>query len=392
MTQLDNLTVQRVDEVWSRFVDQGRIVGGVLLLAQQGQLRYASAQGWADREQQLAVSRATRFRLASLTKLLTSVTVLRLCELGVLSLSAAVTDWLPAFRPCMTDGREPVITLQQLLSHTAGLSYGFDQPVNNAYLRGGVSDGLDCVSFDLRENLSRLARLPLLFEPGSGWGYSLATDVLGAVVEQATGQRLSEAIARWVTGPLRMQATSFLHEPHQSLSCAYRHDGPGAELIGNDDVLLLDSGQARLCSARAHDAQAYESGGAGMLGSADDYLRLLECLRLGGAPLLSPSSTRSLLGNAISVTPVAHRGPGWKFGLGPMILADPSAARQRQGAGTWSWCGLYGSHYWVDPMCGISLVAMTNTAIVGAWGEFAESIVDAVYVRSGRTACGSCSG
>ncbi|MCI3945797.1 Esterase EstB [Pseudomonas syringae] len=392
MVQLGEPSVQRVDEVWRRFVDQGRIVGGVLLIARHGRLRYASALGWADRELGIPVSRDTRFRLASLTKLLTSVTVLRLCELGVISLSAPVTDWLPTFRPRLADGREPVIEVQHLLSHTSGLSYGFEQPGGNAYQRSGVSDGLDCVSFDLQENLNRLATLPLLFEPGCAWGYSLATDVLGALVEQATGLRLSEAVARWVTVPLRMQATSFRHELRRPLATAYMQGARAPERIGHDDVLLLDSGQARLSSTRAHDVHAYESGGAGLLGTADDYLRLLECLRLGGAPLLNPTSTGRLLGNAIGQTPVAHRGPGWAFGLGPMILTDPAAAGQRQGAGTWSWCGLYGSHYWVDPVSAISMVAMTNTAVTGAWGEFAESIVDAVYVRSGRIACGNCSG
>ncbi|RML43977.1 Esterase, partial [Pseudomonas syringae pv. maculicola] len=86
--------------------------------------------------------------------------------------NAAVTDWLPAFRPRLAGGREPLITLQQLLSHTAGLSYGFERMPDNAYERGGVSDGQDCVAFGLQENLRRLAGLPLLFEPGSAWGYS----------------------------------------------------------------------------------------------------------------------------------------------------------------------------------------------------------------------------
>lgn len=392
MILLDEPAVQRIDEVWRRFVDQGRIVGGVLLLAQHGQLRYASARGWADREQQMPVSRDTRFRLASLTKLLTSVSVLRLCEVGVLNLNAAVTDWLPAFRPRLAGGREPLITLQQLLSHTAGLSYGFERMPDNAYERGGVSDGLDCVAFGLQENLRRLAGLPLLFEPGSAWGYSLATDVLGAVIEQATGLALSEAITRMVTGPLRMSATSFRPMQGLPLASAYKDSAGSPERIGDHGVLMLDSGRARLSPARAYDASAYPSGGAGLLGTADDYLSLLECLRLGGAPVLSPASTRRLLSNAIGQTLVAARGPGWKFGLGPMILTDPSAAGQRQGAGSWSWCGLYGSHYWVDPVFAISLVAMTNTATTGAWGEFAESMVDAIYIRSGRTACGNCSG
>ncbi|KAA8697704.1 Beta-lactamase [Pseudomonas caricapapayae] len=397
MTALDEPAMRRLDSVWQRFVGQGRIVGGVLLLARRGRTCYASALGWADREQQIPMTRSTRFRLASLTKLLTSVLVLRLCEADVLKLDASVTDWLPAFRPRLACGREPVITLQHLLSHTSGLSYGFEQAPDSAYHRAEVSDGLDCVAFDLQENLARLARLPLLFEPGSAWAYSLATDVLGAVVERATGMALSEAVAKWVTQPLHMSATSFRHEQQLPLASAYKDGVGGPERVGDDDWLLLDSGRARLSSARACDAGAYKSGGAGMLGTADDYLRLLECLRLGGAPLLSAVSTERLLNNAIGNMTIASRGPGWKFGLGPMILAEPAAVRgQQQGVGTWSWCGLYGSHYWVDPVSSLSMVVLTNTAVAGAWGEFAEALVDAVYARHevtpGQTACGSCSG
>ncbi|RMN71623.1 s C beta-lactamase [Pseudomonas syringae] len=397
MATLNEAGIQRLDQVWRSFVEQGRIVGGVLLLARQGRLAYASARGWADREQQIPVTRSTRFRLASLTKLLTSVAVLRLCERGVLDLHASVTHWLPAFRPRLANGREPLITLQHLLSHTSGLSYGFEQAPDNAYQRAGVSDGLDRVAFDLQENLTRLARVPLLFEPGSAWGYSLATDVLGAVVEQATGLALSEAIDKWVTAPLRMHATSFRHLPgYPSLASAYKDGDGGPQRIGDDDEVLLASGKAQLSAARASDTDAYESGGAGMLGTADDYLRLLECLRLGGAPLLGEASTARLLGNAIGQTSIASRGPGWRFGLGPMILTDPVLVGQRQGAGTWSWCGLYGSHYWVDPCAALSMVVLTNTAVAGAWGEFADAIVDALYpepvVRPGQIACGNCSG
>ncbi|WP_122410690.1 serine hydrolase domain-containing protein [Pseudomonas viridiflava] len=378
MVQVDEPAVQRLAEVWQGWVDSGQIVGGVLLVAQGGVLRYVSARGWADRERRVTVTRDTRFRLASLTKLLTSVTALRLCEQGVLGLDAPVTDWLPAFRPRLSDGREPVITLRHLLSHSSGLGYGFEQLPGNTYELAGVSDGLDRVAFDLQENLSRLAKLPLLFEPGTAWGYSLATDVLGAVIEQGTGRGLSQVIDEQVARPLGMASTSFRQDQGR-LARAYK-DGAGApERIGDGDVLVLESGTARVSSGRVYDAQAYESGGAGMLGTADDYLKLLECLRLDGAPLLNSVSTAALLSNAIGKVTLKGRGAGWTFGLGPVILADPLAAGQRQGAGTWSWCGVYGSHYWVDPVSEISLVVLTNTAVAGAWGRFADALVEAVY-------------
>ncbi|WP_025993603.1 serine hydrolase domain-containing protein [Pseudomonas viridiflava] len=378
MAQVDERAVQRLAEVWQGWVDSEQIVGGVLLVAQGGVLRYVSARGWADRERRVIVTRDTRFRLASLTKLLTSVAVLQLCEQGVLSLDAPVTDWLPAFRPRLSDCRKPVITLRHLLSHSSGLGYGFEQPPGNTYELAGVSDGLDRVAFDLQENLSRLAKLPLLFEPGTAWGYSLATDVLGAVIEQGTGRGLSQVIDEQVARPLGMGSTSFRQDQGR-LARAYK-DGAGApERIGDGDVLVLESGTARVSSGRVYDAQAYESGGAGMLGTADDYLKLLECLRLGGAPLLNSVSTAALLSNAIGKVTLKGRGAGWTFGLGLVILADPLAAGQRQGAGTWSWCGVYGSHYWVDPVSEISLVVLTNTAVAGAWGRFADALVEAVY-------------
>lgn len=384
MPVIDGATVERLTEVWHGFVDQGRIVGGVLRVAQDGELRYASARGWADRESATPVTPHTRFRLASLTKLLTSVTALRLCERGILQLDTSITRYLTEFKPRLADGSASRITLRHLLSHTAGLSYGFQQPPGNAYEQAGVSDGLDQVDFDQTENLRRLASVPLLFEPGSAWRYSLATDVVGVMIERASGMPLAQAIARWVTEPLGMNATGFVadHGSLASVASAYM-DSTGLPVapvaIGPSAELALDSGRARLSSTRLHDTQAYASGGAGMVGTADDYLRLLECLRGGGAPLLSAASTASLLGNAIGEVTLEGRGPGWKFGLGPLLLTDPNLAGQPQGAGSWSWCGLYGGHYWVDPLAKISLVALTNTAVTGAWGAFADALVAAIY-------------
>lgn len=369
--------MQRLDEFWQQQVDSGRIVGGVLLLAEAGELRYASARGWADREARRPMQRDTPVRLASLSKLLTSVTVLRLYELGVLELDAPVSDWLGYFRPRLGNGREAVITLRQLLCHTAGLGYGFELPPGNAYQRHGVSDGLDSTLHSLEDNLRRLAQVPLLFKPGTAWRYSLATDVLGAVLESVSGLSLAQAIGRWVCEPLQMQATGFTASQH--LARAYQDTPTLPQPITDHDCLVLDCGVARLSASRAFNRQAYASAGAGLLGTADDYLRLLECLRLGGAPLLSPASCALLTGNALGELPMSSRGPGWGFGLGPAVLVDPARAGQLQGAGTWGWCGLYGCHYWVDPQAQRSLVVMTNTAVAGAWGALADGIVQSLY-------------
>ncbi|WP_231667443.1 serine hydrolase domain-containing protein [Pseudomonas quasicaspiana] len=376
---VDEATIKRIDDVWHGVVDEGRIVGGVLLLAQAGEVRYACARGWADREALRPITRDERFRLASLTKLITSVCILRLQEHGLLCIDDAVNRWLPDFTPKLADGSMPIITLRHLLSHTSGLAYGFELPVGNAYEQAGVSDGLDRVAFDQTENLRRLASIPLLFKPGGTWRYSIATDVLGVVIQRATGMTLPEAIEHWVTGPLGMSATGFQEGDRQTLACAYKDDACLPVLLNGIDELRLETGRASVSACRSGDPHGWPSAGAGMIGSADDYMRLLECLRLGGSPILTKAATSSLLSNAIGEVQIEGRGPGWKFGLGPMLLTDPQQARQLQGAGSWSWCGIYGCHYWVDPQAAISLVTMTNTAVAGAWGAFPDALIEAIY-------------
>lgn len=379
VTRLDNRIIDRLDQVWCRFVDSGTLVGGVLLLAWHGRLIYACARGWADREAGIRSSRLTIFRWASLTKLVTAVTILRLHEHGIVSLDAPVTCWLPGFLPKLADGTTPTIRLSHLLSHTSGLYYGFERPAGNPYHQAGISDGLDNGGIGLDENLRRLSQVPLLFVPGSAWQYSIATDVLGAVIERACGLPLANAIAYWVLKPLALGDTGFHHQHDRRLSAAYCDGASIPFRVGGNDRLNIDTGVAYLSAERIANPNAYPSGGAGLAGTAEDYLKLLECLRCGGAPLLKPESTRMLLSNAIGDISIPSRGPGWKFGLGPLILTDPAQAGQPQGAGTWSWCGLFGSHYWVDPESGLTMIAMTNTGIAGAWGPFADAILTAIY-------------
>src|SRR5690606_13899959 len=132
---------------------------------------------------------------------------------GLLSLDDTVQQWLPYFRPGLADGREASITIRHLMTHTSGLSYGFFEQKENGdshYLRNRVSNGLDQPGLSMEENLRRLAAGPLKFAPGTAWQYSLSTDVLGAVVEEAAGMPLAEAVARYVTRPLGMADTTFV--------------------------------------------------------------------------------------------------------------------------------------------------------------------------------------
>ena len=369
----------RLDAVLDAWVQSERIVGAVVLVARDGEVAYQRAVGHADRERRVPVTGCTIFRLASMTKTIVSATALALAERGVLSLDDPVNAWLPQFTPALPDGRQPVITIRQLMTHTSGLGYGFEQGAQSPYRLQGVSTGLDQPGLTMEENLRRLAGVPLLFEPGTRWDYSLSTDVLGAVIENAAGVPLPAAVARYVTGPLGMSDTAFHVTDPKRLAVPYKDGDPKAVRMNP----LLDSlplGPGIPFSARrVFDPASFPSGGAGMTGTAGDYLRFLEALRQGGAPILTRESAALLAEHAIGDLRAESEGPGWGFSLGAAVLLDPAAAGTPQHAGTWQWGGVLGSHWFVDPEERLTMVVLTNTAIAGVIGAFPAELRDAIY-------------
>jgi CubicO group peptidase (beta-lactamase class C family) len=169
----------RLDSAIDRAIEQRRIVGTVVLVAHCGELVYRRAAGFADRETQTPMRADSIFLLASVTKPIVTAAAMGLIEDNAMGLEDLVTRWLPDFRPRLTSGMVPAITVRQLLTHTAGLSYRSFEPADSAYHSLNVSDGLDQPGLSLTENLRRLGEAPLVYEPGCAWRYSLATDVLG---------------------------------------------------------------------------------------------------------------------------------------------------------------------------------------------------------------------
>lgn len=370
---------ERLDAVIDRWVSQEKIVGVVAMIAKDGEIVYRRAAGWADRENAIPVREDTIFRHASNTKAIVSVAALKLIEEGKLSLDDKVTKWLPYFTPRLDNGRRPEISIRQLMTHTSGLSYSFFEPEGNAYIAGGVPQGIEAGPATLEEALRKLAAAPLFYEPGTEWRYSLSTDVLGAVVEKAAGMRLEDAVKQYVTGPLAMTSTTFHVTDAKRLAAAYR-DGESRAIRMNDrlDYLPLGTG-GPVSPARALDPDAYPSGGGGMSGTADEYIRFLEVLRTGGGPLLSTESVTALTSHQIGDLRAWTEGEGWGFGLGVAVLLDPEAAQTPQGNGTWQWGGALGSHWFVDPSNKLTVVVLTNTAVAGVIGSFPAEIREAVY-------------
>lgn len=370
---------QRLDAAIDKAVAERRIVGTVVLVARDGALVYRRAAGLADREAGVPMREDTIFRLASVSKPLVSAAVMTLVEEGRLRLDEPVTRFLPDFRPQLADGRAPAITIGHLLSHAAGLSYGFFEPGDSHYKTLAVSDGLDIVpGLTLDANLRRLSRTTLAFPPGAGWRYSLSIDVLGAVIEKVTGQALAEAVAKRVTGPLGLKDTGFAVTDPARLGAAYA-DGRPAPSRMTDNALVPFAGNAvRFAPGRALDPTAYPSGGAGMVGTAGDVLRFLEAIRTGGGPILKPETVEMMMADQVGVQ-AQTQGPGWGFGFGWAVLDDPAPTKTPQAAGTIQWGGAYGHSWFVDPASRLTVVALTNTAFEGMSGAYTIEIRDAVY-------------
>ncbi|SRR5579885_1662481 len=372
-----------VHQVIEDAVSAGRIVGASVIVAQHGEVILEHHTGWADREEKRPVTEETIFRLASMTKPIVSAATLALVEKDVLSLDTPISCWLPAFTPRLSNGNQAVITLRHLLTHTAGLTYGFLFAENNPLQSAGVSDGIDESVLSLDDNLERLATVPLMFAPGTSWCYSLATDVLGAVLERACNQPLPQIIEEWVTGPLGMKDTTFHLSSHERLAKAYAdsHEANGsARVMQNKDKVLLEGcGYIHYAPGRITNKQAYPSAGAGMAGTARDYLIFLEALRNGGQPILSRQSVDLLTSDAVKDFDVPAAGPGFGFSMGFAVVRDSQTANTPRHAGSYDWGGVYGTKMFVDPEIGLSAVMLTNTALEGLTGKFSNDVTRAIY-------------
>ncbi|PTL81654.1 serine hydrolase [Vitiosangium sp. GDMCC 1.1324] len=374
----DHALSVRLDEVIHRALTEKRIVGTVVLVARDGRVVYQRAAGSADREAGRPMRENELFRLASITKVIVSAAALALVEQHQLQLEDPVTRWLPDFRPKLEDGREPVITVRHLMTHTAGLTYRFREPAHGPYHRARISEGLDQPGLSMEEHLRRIVSVPLSYVPGTSWGYSVATDVLGAVIARAGGASLPEVVERLVTRPLGMSDTAFSVKDVARLATPYADGHPEPVRMGESHTLATRASTVTFVPGRVFDPRSFPSGGGGMVGSAGDILKFLETLRMGGAPVLGASTVEQL--TTAHVGPEAESwGPGWGFGLGVGILVDPAKAGSPQSAGTWQWGGSYGHTWFVDPKHRLTVVALTNTASEGVFGAFPVTLRDAIY-------------
>jgi CubicO group peptidase (beta-lactamase class C family) len=359
-----------IAEMLAEPVAAGEMAGAATLVWRDGQVLDAAAVGWADIEAKVPLKRDSLFRIASMSKPVTSVAALMLMEEGRLALDEPISHWAPEFGEMRvlrevdgpledTVAAERPITFEDLLTHRAGVTYGdfHSGPIKAAYaeaLGASIDSHLTPDAW-----MARLAALPLVGQPGSGFYYGHSTDLLGFLIARIEGRPLGEVLARRIFGPLGMADTGFIVPPEKWGRRAAMHGfGAGGRLA----KLAAVPGGAALPERPA--GMAYEGGGAGLWSTVDDYLAFARLFvgagEVDGVRLLKPETIALMTTNRLTDAqragaktlgmPVFTAGNG--FGLGVAVTIDPATAapiRGKGGLGTVSWPGAYGGWWQADP-------------------------------------------
>lgn len=361
----------QIDAVMNAAIDKQSIVGSELVVARHGDIVCRKTAGWFDREAGVPMIENAIYRLASVTKPIVAATALAMADKGLIALDDLVADYLPWFTPKLQDGSIGRISIHHLLTHTAGLEYAYPQDPQ-------ISTGLGPTNKGLEENFSRLAQHPLAYTPGTEWRYSVAIDVLGAVLAAVHGGSVEDAVRTHITGPLGMNETGFFVADTARLAKPYADGDPVAMPMDDPQMVPNETGEGPTFSpSRIFDKNAFQSGGAGMAGTPGDILRFLEAMRNGGGGAVKPATVALAFSNRIGAV---HRDDaGQRFGYLGAIVDDPVAANSASAAGTVNWGGVYGHSWLVDPANGLTIVSMSNTALEGCTGQYPKDLIRAVY-------------
>jgi CubicO group peptidase (beta-lactamase class C family) len=364
---LDPHRLAVLDAHFARYVDQGLLAGWQLAVARHGEVAHASSYGVLDLDTGTPVAADTLWRVYSMTKPITSVAVMMLWENGRFELTDEISRWLPEFAdlrvfakgsigaPFTVPAVEP-IRVWHLLTHTSGLTYGHleSSTVDALYRRAGF-DLHTVTTGDLADACRAWAALPLLFQPGTAWGYSVATDVLGRLIEVVTGQTLAKVLAELVFEPLGMTDARWWVPPADAhrLATLYTADPQTGRMIRHPTMERL-----------ALAPPGMHAGGAGLICSAADYHRFTQMLigegQLNGARLLGSRTvrfmTRNHLPGGVDLAELSTGGfaettfEGIGFGLGFAVVRDPVPARVPTGEGSYFWGGAASTAFWIDPV------------------------------------------
>lgn len=359
--------LEKIDALTDRYVENGNYPGIVTMVSRDGKIVHKKAHGKYGVDNDKPIEIDTLFRIYSMTKPITAVAALILYEEGKFQMTDPVTMHLPQFanQKILKDGElvapASPMRMGQLFTHTAGLTYGttLDNPVDELYAEAQLMD-----SHDLDEFVDKLANLPLRFEPGTRYHYSVASDLLGAVVERLSGQTLERFLHERIFEPLDMHDTFFSVPPEK------RHRLASIQVWDyelNAAVLLPDEYRRDVFDV------SFFSGGGGLVSTAADYLKFCEMVRTGGlyngVRLLGPKTVRYM--SADHLTPelrAVGRGeypsddfyPGQSMALGFGVITNPGITPSISSMGELSWGGAAGTQFWIDPEEGIIGIAMVQ--------------------------------
>jgi CubicO group peptidase (beta-lactamase class C family) len=372
----------RLARVTQEHVDAGRLPGAVILLARRGKIAYFEAFGFRDRDKGLPMTRDALFRIYSMTKPITTTAAMMLQEEGRLQVHDPVSRTLPelaAMKVSMekadASGRKSYevvpaqheITLQDLMRHTSGFTYGTrgSSPVNAAYIDARIGSR-DDTNADL---VAKLAKIPLRYQPGTRWEYGVSTDVLGRVVEVVSGRKLGDVFEERIFRPLGMTDTAF-YVPAEKLSRAaqpWQRPG-GPPMTPRFDVAI--------------DAK-YQSGGGGLVGTASDYLKfsvmLLNGGRLGNVQLLGKKTVEYMTADHLGSIPIDA--PGLGFGLGFQVRREAGIATLAGSVGEYGWAGNAGTLFWIDPkeqLIAIYMVQVGDAERIALRNQFRTMVIQSI--------------
>ena len=366
-------TIEQLDAAMEKLVADQDVAGIIWLLAKDGKVATFETAGMGSIEDKLPMEQDALFRIYSMTKPVTGVALMMLHEQGLWDLDDPVSKFVPELANLQVMVRhneagemelEPLTrqpTMRELLNHSAGFGYGLsgNDPVNNMFRDRNV-----LAATDLNDMIARMADIPLLFQPGEEWYYSIAVDIQGYIVEKLSGQRFGEFLDEKIFTPLGMNDTAFYVQEADRARFAdvYRWDREQNKLMRNEE---------RPDRPSYFDATRLESGGGGLVSSTHDYARFLQMFinsgELDGARIISQQSIDMMRSNTLrdglllrgSESSPGQAGQG--FGVDFAVIFDPVAADSPQGEGTYYWSGAAGTWFWIDPVNNMYFIGMIQS-------------------------------
>jgi CubicO group peptidase (beta-lactamase class C family) len=382
-----------IDRIVQEYIDSNWIEGAIALVAKDGKIVYHKALGYDDKSTGKKLSKDAIWRIASQTKAITSVAVMQLYERGTLLLDDAISKYIPTFKKPVvlqsfnkadtsytTVPANREITIRDLLTHTSGIGYAQigSETMNAIYAKAGVVGGIGLQGGLQRDNILRLASLPLVHQPGERFTYGLNTDVLGYIVEVVSGLTLDAYFKQFIFEPLGMKDTYFYIPPAKQNRLAMLHMSDKNNRVVNCPEEIRVNGKFY----RDYPNQSggtFHSGGGGLVSTAYDYALFMQMLlnggKLNGKQVLSRNSIRLMTTNQLGEKSM---GRASKFGLGFQVITPGDAAYNTVSEGTFSWGGMFASSFWIDPKEKI-VAQFVLQQYPFTHGELAEKFKSVVY-------------